>query len=103
MKSCLSTPKLLHLLRSSPCTGHPTLITIDQVLRRCVSQITNTALSDDQWAQASLPVKAGGLDIRSAVQLAPSAYLAAFSSSADLQALILTLPAVAMSRHEDLL
>src|SRR5215471_17698081 len=101
LKSCLSTPKLLHILRSSPCTGHPCLTTIDESLRRCVARITNTDLSDDQWTQASLPVKAGGLGIRSAVQLAPSAYLAAFSSSAELQALILAQPSIPKSSHED--
>src|SRR6201996_7829045 len=101
LKSCVSTSKILHILRSSPCSGHPTLMSIDGILRQCVSRITNTGLSDDQWAQAALPVKAGGLGIRSASRLAPSAYLSAFSASAQLQALILALPSVPLSHHEE--
>ena len=31
-----SAPKLLHTLRSSPCTGHPTLEKFDNLLRECV-------------------------------------------------------------------
>ena len=34
LKSCISTPKILHILRSSPCSGHPTLMSIDGILRR---------------------------------------------------------------------
>jgi len=74
LKSSLSTPKILHLLRSSPCVGHQSLETIDNLLRRCVCKITNCSLSDSQWLQASLSVKAGGLGIRLASHLAPSAF-----------------------------
>lgn len=100
LKSCGSTPRILHLLRSSPCSRHPTLSLIDEVLRRAISRITNTRISDVQWAQVVLPVKSGGLGIRSASHLAPSAYLAAFSASSQLQAQILSLPSVAQSRFE---
>ena len=65
-----------------------------------MSKIKNTDLSDDQWCQASLSVKAGGLGIRLASQLAPSAYLAAFSSTCELQALILSAANVVASTHE---
>ena len=76
LKSSLSTPKLQHILRSSPCSGHQALNEIDSVLRSSVSEICNTVLSDTQWAQASLPVKAGGLGIRRSSHVAPSAFLA---------------------------
>ena len=36
----------------------------------------NVDLSDDKWSQASLPARWGGLEIRSVVLLAPSAYFA---------------------------
>src|SRR5215469_1800351 len=90
----------MHLLRSAPCTGHPSLTDIDNSLRRCVSKVTNIDLSDDQWCQASLSVKAGGLGVRLATQIAPSAFLAASHSSAELQARILSLPTVAVSVYE---
>ena len=76
LKSSLGTPKLLHLLRSSPCTGHQALLSIDKLLRSCVCKLTNSALSDSQWLQASLSVKAGGLGVRLTSHLASSAYLA---------------------------
>ena len=40
--------------------------------------------SDPVWLQATLPVKLGGLGIWSAVQLAPSAFLASAAASSDL-------------------
>ena len=52
-------------------------------------------LSGDQWLQASLPVRDGGLGIRSAVLLAPSAFLASAAGTTDLQARILP-PAIAI-------
>ena len=39
---------------------------------------------DSTWLQATLPVKLGGLGIRNAVQLAPSAFLASAAASSDL-------------------
>ena len=51
--------------------------------------INNVDLSDDQWAQASLPVRNGGLGIRSAQMLAPSAFLASAASTLELQQSIL--------------
>ncbi len=46
-----------------------------------MSTITNIHFGEDDpaWVQATLPVKMGGLGIRNAVQLAPSAFLAASS------------------------
>ena len=42
-----------------------------------MSDVLNVDLSNEQaWLQASLPVHAGGLGVRRAAQLAPSAYLA---------------------------
>ena len=51
-----------------------------------MSSITNSHLTseDHAWTQATLPVKYGGLGIRSAVQLAPSAFLASAAGSSDL-------------------
>jgi len=100
LKSSLSTPRILHLLRSTPCTGHKSLQTIDNLLRRCTGKITNCSLSDSQWLQASLPVKAGGLGIRLACHLAPSAYLAAGYATKELQERILSVTSLPLSSHE---
>ena len=46
-------------------------------------------MSDNQWSQASLPVKDGGLGSQSAVLLAPSAFLTSAAGTTDLQGRIL--------------
>ena len=45
--------------------------------------------NESAWTQASLPVKAGGIGIRRATQLAPSAYLASAAGCSELIQLIL--------------
>jgi hypothetical protein len=89
LRSSLSAPKLLYTIRSSPCAGHPALGAFDELLRGCVSNITNTDLTDTQWLQASLPVANGGLGIRRVASLAPSAFLASAAGTRDLQERIL--------------
>lgn len=58
----------------------------DSILMSFLSEITNTCLvpSSPAWLQASLPVKFSGLGVRSAVDLAPSAFLASIYSTASL-------------------
>jgi len=90
LRSSFSAPKLLHTLRSSPCTGHPTLQKFDDTLRKCVCDITNADLTDLQWIQASLPVRNGGLGIRRVASLAPSAFLASAAATRGLQDKILS-------------
>ena len=89
LRSSLSAPKVLHTLRSAPCWNNPALSTFDSLLKSALSKITNNALSAHSWIQASLPIKDGGLGIRSVVSLAPSAFLALAASTRDLQSLIL--------------
>lgn len=89
LKNSLSIPKLLYLLRTADCSDNPLLATFDNTLRSGLSSILNVDLSDIQWLQASLPVRHGGLGIRSAQMLAPSAFLASAASTHDLQQSIL--------------
>ena len=79
-------PKLLYTLRTAPCFLSHELRTYDDLLRSITSRIANVPFSesDAAWTQASLPVKQGGLGIRSAVQLAPSAFLASAAGSSSL-------------------
>ena len=52
--------------------------------------ITNVCLEEDEtWTQASLPVGAGGIGVRRAAQLAPSAFLAFAAGCSELVAQIL--------------
>ena len=89
LKTSLGGPKLQHILRSSPCCDHPILHQIDATLQSAVSQVCNVTLSDKQWSQASLPVRHGGLGIRSVSMLAPSAFLASATGTQRLQTLVL--------------
>ena len=77
------------MLRCSPCLGNAILSQIDEVLKSNISLIANITLSDVQWIQASLLVKAGGLGIRRAASLALPAFLASATSTTSLQDLIL--------------
>ena len=89
LKNSMSMPKLLYTLRTSECSGNPLLEEFDKCLRDGLTRILNVDLSDDQWLQASLPVRNGGLGIRNATKLAPSAFLASAASTRSLQDAIL--------------
>ena len=86
LRSSLAIPKLMYLLRTAPCFASNSLIEFDSVLAVALSKITNTplTLSSPAWLQASLPVKFGGLGVCSAVDVAPSAFLASAHSTASL-------------------
>ena len=86
LKHSFALPKLLYNLRTSPCFLSPALQEYDNLLKSIVSGITNILFGEDcpTWLQATLPVKMGGLGIRSAVQLAPSAFLASAAASSAL-------------------
>ena len=86
VRHSFALPKLLYNLRTSPCILSPVLQEYDKLLQAIMGRITNIHFTDDDpaWAQATLPVKMGGLGIRSEVQLAHSAFLASAAASSDL-------------------
>ena len=57
LKNSLTMPKLLYTLRTSDCSDNPLLAQFDSTLRTALSAIFNVDLNDDQWTQASLPVR----------------------------------------------
>ena len=63
----------------------------DNTLWSIMGEVTNTAVVIDvrAWKQASLPVKLGGLGVRSVVEVAPSAYLASLDATSALVEAIL--------------
>ena len=85
LKNSIAIPKQLYILRTSPCTNNPLLQQFDMVLKNELETILNVQLSDTQWKQASLPVHMGGLGVRSACMLAPSAFLASAAATIPLQ------------------
>ena len=75
-------PRLVYLLHTVPCFLSPQLSVFDEILKRMLGLVTNICFSSEEsvWLQASLPVRFGGLGIRRAVQLAPSAFLSSVAS-----------------------
>ena len=73
----MAIPKVLYILRTAPCYLSDQLNAFDDARSSILSDVLNVDLSNEQaWVQASLPLRAGGLGVRRAAQLAPSAYLA---------------------------
>ena len=91
LRNSFTIPKLQYLLRTSPCFLSASLQCYDNILRSIVTSVTNTRLenNDPAWLQATLPVKMGGLEIRSAVQVDLLAFLASSHVSSDLVSTIL--------------
>ena len=62
LRSCLSLPKIIFLLRSTDPTRHQDLwATFDNLIRDTLTHILGSAVDAKQWAQAQLPVAMGGL------------------------------------------
>jgi hypothetical protein len=89
LRSAFSIPKLMYVLRTAPCFLSPLLASFDRLQCSLLESICNIQMSDFSWQQASLPINSGGLGIRSAVMLAPSAYLALAAGSASITQAIL--------------
>ena len=84
LKSYVSLPRVLYLLRSSPAYRHPALLVkIDETVRCGMEAITNVRLRGDSWRQATLPVNLGGLGVRMVTDVALPAHIASQVASAD--------------------
>ena len=94
LKNSLHLPKLLYTLRTSICHDNSILSEIDTITRDGLSEILNLTFTDDQWLQAGLPVKDGGLGIRSVATLALPSFLASAESTDELQLRILEKTAI---------
>ena len=83
LRHSFAIPKILHVLRTSPCFNSPCLEDYDVLLCCILSNISNIRFEDNQpsWLQATLPVNRGGLGIRIAVHLASSAFVASADGS----------------------
>ena len=46
LKSSCSSPRLMYILRSSPCDGYMTLTSISDILRDCLIYIANVSIND---------------------------------------------------------
>ena len=93
LRSCLALPKLMFSLRTVDTTDHQEpLQEYDRITREALTRIMGSPLQDLQWSQATLPTSMGGLGLRSAVEHAPGAYVASYTSSQPLLKSLLALP-----------
>ena len=90
LKNSFNASRLQHVLRSANCDGHSQLTEFDGLLRSALCSICNISLTDEQWLQASLPVRKGGLGVRRVSSLASSAFLASAAGTRHLQDKILS-------------
>ena len=75
-------PKVNHLMRTIPPNQIlPFLHRFDLLKRSILNAILHVQLTDDQWLQATLPVKSGGFGLTNSVLYCEAAYLAACHSS----------------------
>ena len=89
LKSCFAVPRLQYLLRTAPCSLSSGTKQIDEVIEGIVSSLVNVKFTKESWEQASLPVRWGGVGIRSTRVLSPSAFLASVHASTAMVNLLL--------------
>ena len=82
LKNCFALPKLNYFLRSSPCFLKKDILQeYDSVIKESLVSILNLKLDGQSGTQYSLPVRLGGLGIRSAVDISIPAYLSSVHGS----------------------
>jgi len=93
LRSCLGLCKVVSLLRTTPpgSIDHQ-LQRFDDGLRSSFSKIMRTSVSEKAWQQAALPVRVGGLGLRSAVRSHAAAFLGSCNLSRDLITFLLSPP-----------
>src|SRR6218665_947645 len=79
----------MYLLRCAPCHDHLRLIDYDKLLRGGMERILNIYLTEDQWMQASLPIRMRGLGVRRVSSLPLLAFLASAMGTLSVQSPIL--------------
>ena len=82
LRSCFSFPKFGYSLRTVDTSRHPAVLTrFDQAIRTTIEATLGTPLTQQQWAQASLPTSTGGLGLRLAASHGAAAYLASVGAT----------------------
>jgi len=90
LKNSLAIPRLQYLLRTAPCFLSSEILHLEEEVKNTLSRVLNLRLDREAWIQASLPVRWGGIGVRSASTLAPSAFLASAFSASSLVATLLS-------------
>jgi hypothetical protein len=96
----LAIPKLQYLLRTAPCFTTKATERFDELVIDTISSCLNISLNSSERTQVSLPVRWGGLGLRSASDLAPSCFLSSLAASSGLLHILLPLQ-ILVSSAED--
>lgn len=98
IRRSLPIPKLSYLLRTTPCwQALDVLEEYDSTLKATMQTIVNCRFSGNSWDEATLPVKLGGLGLRSSTNLCYSSFLGSIHSVSNLVANIV--PAFTLSSY----
>ena len=89
LRSCFAIPRLLYLLGSAPGFASTETTCLDEVIKNAVTFLGNLRLDAEAWAKAPLPVRSGGVGVRSVGDLAPSAFLSSMHASAAMMQILL--------------
>ena len=93
LRSCLSMPKLMFILRTVDTTAHRhLLVEFDSITREAISRIIGAPLSDLQWRQAKIPIHLGGIGLRAAMDHGAAAYATSLLQSQPLVSQLLSTP-----------
>ena len=93
LRSWLSLPKISFSLHTcAPSLILPALSAFDNIIRRALSDLAGSPLSDWAWLKASLPSSLGELNLRWALSHAPAAFISSYANSRDLIELIIEHP-----------
>ena len=85
LRSCLSLPKIMFNLRTLDTSPHSEiLMAFDNMIREALNRILGTALDENAWNQAKLPVSMGGLGLRAALDHAPAAFISSHLAAGEI-------------------
>ena len=90
LRSCMGVCKINHLLRTVPSNRvEKQLVRFDYNIRSCLETISLSSISDVSWAQATLPIRLGGLGLRSAERSSTAAFIGSCNGTRLLSAQLL--------------
>ena len=82
LRSCLSLPKIMFLLRSVDTCAHRHLLAqFDLITREALGRILGAPVSDLQWRQSKLPITLGGMGLRASMDHCAAAYATSYLQS----------------------
>ena len=82
LRNCFAIPKLTYVLRTSACFQSPLLKSYDSKVCCALEKMLNVQLCALSWEQCTLPVRFGGLGIRSAEDIVLPAFLSSIYACA---------------------